>query len=441
MTLILIALPLPPGKLDAHTNTTRMSIRVWVRLASQSREEAIKLILPREGSDVSDVLLQVPAALNVSGFRPSELALHLAQTDDMDGDTAEVVHEAPLSNRTALQSLLREGQQSTELNMVVRPKNGGDDIATLGVVSRPVHSQRPAVPAGRTKATPSGMGAPSASNLFPPQVPKHSTVTASVRAASPYRRTASATSATSRTASPSVAARSGSVPRASSVPRGSSAQRETSAPRVTSTHQPSTVRPVGTSTSTRQSLTSASSRTSSPRVMPPPPPARVKPSVVGGQGAAATPRQVHPLVPSCATRSRKPTSLQQSDTATAASSLQAPISAGVCATFKPQWGNVLCATCKHSKQAHAIKLRQQQRQEEKSRLSGLSLLESTPVRHQRVDPAHMGGVHPSEDSFLHPSTHRTLSTSPAPSSIGNRSDMNLLDPPVVGNLSLGSPCS
>jgi hypothetical protein len=440
------------------------NIRVWVRLQHQSREEAIKLLLPRDGSDVSDVLLKVPGALNVSGYRPSELALHLALTTS---DGQEAVETVPLSNRMSLESLLA-ADDDNEINMVVASKEGtsvllppdamnGSRASSANTATRPRQSGHVATSGTASKVSSIPLGrSRSPAPKIPPPAPKPVAPTpasSSARGTSPFRRTASSTSSmtniNARGAAPTTnptSTRAASAQRTSSAPRSSSAQRQTLArtneadvPVVGAAPQRPAVSGVRRASPSRASVGPPSAN-SSPRPVAPVP---KLPS-----------RQAQPLVPSCATRptaatQRKAASAVATTTPSHQPTVTPPLSVGVCATFKPQWGNVLCAACKHSRQAHDIRQHQQQRQ--LTRLA-TSSVESTPTRsvqRDHVDPNHILGHGRSIASARYAAQADTdmymlatgLSTSPTPSSSGgNKScELNLLDPPVVNNLSLGSP--
>lgn len=116
-------------------------------------------------------------------------------------------------------------------------------------------------------------------------------------------------------------------------------------------------------------------------------------------------------------------------------------SSGVCGAFKPQWGNVLCAMCKHSRQAHDVK---QHQLKQVTRLSSSSL-ESTPTRSsvqrgEHMDPTAFLPTMHHHNTYLVATSGLTTSPTPSSSGGGNKSyELNLLDPPVVNNLSLGSP--
>jgi hypothetical protein len=421
------------------------TIRVWVRLANQAAHEAIKLLLPRDGSDISDVLLQVPTALNVSGYRPSELALHLV----FDRDGGEGVEPDALSNRTSLEDLLERVHNANELNLEVRSKVGA-------VPAQSAPSEKPAASQSRVtptrQAVPQRAPSPSALPLVPKAVP--------ARTASPFRRTASTMSTRA-------------APNAPSVPfsRTGSTQRSTSAPRAPSGQRAASPKPSGTTAHTENGglarrASPLRTASASPSMAPSPRPAPSTPHVATvltkHQRSAPQPQTPqspqqhrpatarHPLVPSCANRRAVPSttvsraSSSSSQPPAAAVPLHAvPVSAGVCDHFKAQWGNVLCATCKHSKQAHTIKQRQQQRVEARHRLSAASLdTSSSYVSHQspaRSMDRHVDPASTNENHGMHHNVGTDVSASPTPSSVGNRSDMNLLEPPVVSNLSLGSP--
>ncbi|CUF05827.1 Hypothetical protein, putative [Bodo saltans] len=437
------------------------NIRVWVRLQHQSREEAIKLLLPREGSDVSDVLLQVPAALNVSGYRPSELALHLAI---ITSDGQEAVETVPLSNRMSLESLLL-ADDNNEVNMVVASKEGspapeapqhrGSNVK--GVAAAPVAATRPrngsvgATGSAATSTTAKVSQLPlgrsrSPAPQIPPPAPKPAVVSGtSARGSSPFRRTVSSTTTTASVTTRSTAvappiptsARATSAQRSSSAPRTASAQRQPlSAPSDSSvvtpaqrTAAPGGVRRASPLNTSRGNVSASAS--SSPRVVT---------TVAAKQPPT---RHAHPLVPSCATR---PTAAAQrkvvaaGPTTSVATPSQQPtavvappslaVSSGVCGAFKPQWGNVLCAMCKHSRQAHDVK---QHQLKQVTRLS--SSLESTPTR-----SSVQRGEHMDPNTYLVATSGLTTSPTPSSSGGGNKSyELNLLDPPVVNNLSLGSP--
>jgi hypothetical protein len=458
--------------LTSTASTTRLgttmaaNIRVWVRLQHQSREEAIKLLLPRDGSDVSDVLLKVPGALNVSGYRPSELALHLALTTS---DGQEAVEVVPLSNRMSLESLLA-ADDDNEINMVVASKEGtsvllppdamnGSRASSANALVAPNPTTRPRQSGHVTTSAPKVSSLPlgrsrSPAPKIPPPAPKPAAPTptsSSARGSSPFRRTASSTASTTnisaRGAAPTVnptSARAASAQRTSSAPRSSSAQRQT----IARTNQVEL--PVVGAAPQRPAV-SGVRRASPSRASVGPPSANSSPRPVAPVPKLPS-RQAQPLVPSCATR---PTAATQRKAASAVTTtvpshqqtVTPPLSVGVCATFKPQWGNVLCAACKHSRQAHDIR---QQQQRQLTRLA-TSSMESTPTRsdplhRDHVDPNHnldhgrsIAGARYSDTDMYMLATG--LSTSPTPSSSGgNKScELNLLDPPVVNNLSLGSP--
>lgn len=377
-----------------------VNIKVWVRLESQSDDEAIKLMFPVE-SDVSDVLLRAPTALNVGAFRPSELA-----ACQITG-TGELHH---LSNRAALASIC---DRCNSVNVVIRPK-ASPTAPYVASCAMPTAAGRGTseASAGRhaTRAA-SPSGPPLSRAKSPAPVPPRQTI-------SPFRRTPSAT-----------------VP-SSSVRQPSPLQRLPSASSRLSGHTSGSV----------------SLRQPSPRPTPAMPSPRQQPATtpeVSAKGRVVSHRQPGAKQPAHAPRKAEApqsSKLTLADPSGAASATAPPQSHGVCGAFKAQWGNVLCATCKHSRQAHLIR---EQEHKKQKRLN-------VHASQSHADPAALPSTSAASSSLplsTTPSRNRNtpkatyqdtegLLATPGQTQHGgstSKGSANLLDPPTVANLSFGSP--
>ena len=306
---------------------------VWLRSEHETEDEAIRVDLPHDAY-VSDILIKAPNVMNLAHYRPVEL---------------QVVRDGiPLSNRSTLSSLFSGdlGEPAASLSFVVRPRASSvsppsrpnPDVAKVVVSSAKDKKRSPSAGSERSNGVPVAIRRGSTGGQL-------ATVSLAVRRVldekpPPAARVPSPARNVARAPSPQTA-RPTSV-RVPSPSRVVAKQPVANKAPISARAAPSaahhTVVKTSTINATAKVVSHAAARQSSPsKVFP-------SPSTTTPQGGSNQPTTVAAAksVPKSSTAAHQPAASAGGK------------SAACCAVFKAQWGNALCATCKHSRQAHQM---------------------------------------------------------------------------------------
>jgi hypothetical protein len=304
---------------------------VWIRTEHETEDEAIRIDLPHDAY-VSDILIRAPVVMNLAAFRPVELQV--------------VRNGAPLSNRCALATVMANDGSAPSAAFVVKPR-GSAACPPPGAAPAPSTVEPEKQRRSRSQEKRVVSGAAVAARR--PSTGHQPAVSLAVRCVlegrpPPARAASPGKSHSIRSVSPQTVPHSARVQ--SSPVRSAVSATAAAAVRSTKTTAPTVSSQVSAPNSARRKDQPPSSNGHQ----------------IGGAkpSPASTPRQQSPA------RKTIPPSLPSAKVApplTAAPAASPPSQstaakvahvAPCCSSFKAQWGNTRCATCKHSRQMHLM---------------------------------------------------------------------------------------